>query len=456
MATVAGIVSQIASCSAFFDSQANLMDVTSVENNRRSMSSSIVSQIERMALDVAGGTAITQSIAASTFSAEYKNIMAAAVNNRVAAGPGLAHGGHNKVQRVKTLHMYLTAADWEVFESDMPLISKVARLCQRFERLGIMHPSEGTTKQATSLIASVACPNATCGMLFNIVQDIKRTITAIRTSNGQHSGLMDYPMLPQSMPQAIYDKAYTGTDTPITKVIDNYNAVWAKIPMRSTNRGITSTVQVQPAPMDAVQQLLQHLSNASRRGQGSSEIPGLVFNRRIGSESWARLQPGDFGPESPTPRLALGDATPAVSPQVSPPVAGALGPMPPLADANGVAPGGATAAVDDDADAVAQMERAAAVRSASKPITKKPCLKKPAADGTPPPIAKKSKVMKKPAAAEPPPAKKKPAAAGPSPPPPSGHPRRAALILGCSKCRLSKHGCGQCRDPAFAGRRGVA
>ena len=428
------------------------------------MTSSIVSQIERMTLDVTGGTAITQSIAASTFSAEYKNIMAAAVNNRVAVGPGLAHGGHNKVQRVKTLHMYLTAADWEVFESDMPLISKVARLCHRFERLGIMHPSEGTTKQATSLIASVACPNATCGMLFNIVQDIKRTITAIRTSNGQHSVLLDYPMLPQSMPQAIYDKAYTGTDTPITKVIDNYNAVWAKIPMRSTNRGIASTLQVQHAPMDAVQQLLQQISNASRRGQGSSEIPGLVFNRRIGGASWARLQPGDFGPESPTPRLALADTNPdgasspglAVSPQVSPPVAGALGPTPTLADTSVVAPGGATAAVDDDADAVAQMERAAAVRSAAKPITKKPGLKKPAADGTPPPIAKKSKVMKKPAAAEPPSAKKKPAAAGPPPPPPSGPPRRAALILGCSKCRLSKHGCGQCRDPAFAGRRGVA
>ena len=147
------------------------------------MSSSIVSQIERMALDVADGTAITQSIAASTFSAEYKNIMAAAVNNRVAAGPGLAHGGHNKVQRVKTLHMYLTAADWEVFESDMPLISKVARLCQRFERLGIMHPLEATTKQAAALIASMTCPNAGAGMLFNLVQEIKRTIAAIRTSN---------------------------------------------------------------------------------------------------------------------------------------------------------------------------------------------------------------------------------------------------------------------------------
>ena len=31
-----------------------------------------------------------------------------------------------------------------------------------------------------------------------------------------------------------------------------------------------------------------------------------------------------------------------------------------------------------------------------------------------------------------------------------------ALVLGCAKCRRSPLGCGQCRDPAFTGRRGVA
>ena len=30
----------------------------------------------------------------------------------------------------------------------------------------------------------------------------------------------------------------------------------------------------------------------------------------------------------------------------------------------------------------------------------------------------------------------------------------AGLMLGCSKCRYLKHGCKQCRNPNFNGRRG--
>ena len=60
------------------------------------------------------------------------------------------------------------------------------------------------------------------------------------------------------------------------------------------------------------------------------------------------------------------------------------------------------------------------------------------------PVARRATLRKKPAASEK--MLKKPAGSRGSVPP--------KLILGCSKCRFAKNGCGTCRDPSFRGKRG--
>ena len=185
----ADVVARIRGCSAFFDSQKDLLGVAATSQSLETMQRSSAQQIvDVVTLNVDDAAAINKAIAANCFTQAQKAALAEAVCKRCLSQS--AAGGaprRRATQALLNLEFYLTAADWVLLEGQSPVSWKITKVLDcafpflspkypnknkgwtdlflfkvldRLVALGVTNPAAATVKRLVGVMAACHCPDA--------------------------------------------------------------------------------------------------------------------------------------------------------------------------------------------------------------------------------------------------------------------------------------------------------
>ena len=405
----------------------------------------------------------------SKFSADQRTALAAIAAEMVTTtGSNPSHNERNQV--LSTPLHYSTAKDWDVLDSTVSISTKLNVIADRCRLLGLCNPKEKTVRSLVAIVpATEQHIQFQPDILHTMVTDLKKLLH-LKVS-GVAGRLANYPPSPSSLPDVMFQAAYRD-GVPVTKTIEGFAAIAAKIPLRGSNKALSSSSQSSHAVLqqgNAVDQLLLQLQLERQHGQQRLQphhptialTPyGQDLARRASMpghdqrSTWQHVQPlanvphdstwGSPVPPPPPPVQPPWQSTMQVpipqpaqqsvqTPMQPPPQQMLPAPMQPALKDAVQAPGGDA----DDDDAIQKLEAVASKGVAIK--RQAAARKRPAAAddamseaGRSTATAGKAKVAHKLCL-------KKLAV--------------APVVLGCAKCRGSVGGCGQCHERAFTGKR---
>lgn len=500
MASYDHIVQQLKGCSAFFESQSQLLGQARLQESQMQMAKSIAAQIKTIVtLSPAAAARLNEAISHSGFPLESKQLLATTVSELTVGLVQSEKQARRTTQTLTNVQAYMTEGDWEIFNNKSATAEqKIIKLVDRLVLLGLRNPSEITIK---SCIALVACshfqhpPDA--NVLHGLVVQLKLAMQARKAIDlAGLEFLAVYPEEPSVPPLTteLFSHAYPNPqDKPVLRIIDGYSAMLSCIPMRTTNKALAKNAGAVPAQglQDMFQDFLAQVgyscpglvvkpspaatgtrssdraASALSQTFGMQQLPGLLplqnvqgaggqpqFQAAVGAfhPGWAQqaavgaFQPGSpqtsssFSPE-PKNMLALMDATgPPAAEQGTPPQGK---PSESPAAEQGTPPPTEEHAAEDE---IKRLEKiAAAGTGPDLDGASSATGGKRKATGEAKAKAKaKSKAKKDASSTEIDSVKnmhKKPAAS------------ETRLRLGCSKCRGSPAGCTQCRSSSFGGKR---
>ena len=290
-----------------------------------------------------------------------------------------------KTQQMAFPQNFLSKSDWPKTKTTMATTESV--IVGRLRRGGVKHPSEALVKQITALILCCHYDDTqpTPDEAHTIVLDVKRLFkTPVPPGTEPNCDLYIefYPDTPDGLVPQLHAHMYDTNDPPEPKQLDRMVYMTGLIPMRTSSKTLSPSLPIVQSSgagaRDGASMVLQFLAscmNQSNSKRGGTSTPGPHIEEVAESEALARqqsapqlplgLRPGALSAHVTHP-LALGDAGARLSPASAPSLTcggSAAGGGPP----EGL--GGSAAA-----DAVAEMERAAAVvgKIPDAPPAKKP------------------------------------------------------------------------------------
>ena len=308
-------------------------------------------------------------------------------------------------------------------------------------------------KQVAAVIASSHFPGAGANELHGLVVDIKMAVHSRREHDVGADAPRMYPEQPESLSQALWSSAYS-TERPIRKEIPGFTVMTKRIPLRSSNAQLRQTHTIsQDSQLNPVGALLQQLQMLqAQQPAGDNLLKNLVIHPR-GSRPQSPLRPKLLA--LPAPPQPLTDEKSQAEQEGALPAPPQPAPPQPLTDEKSQAnankdnpENGRGDRSDDqiDGEACSAEDLNHVVDIAAKKCADKATAK---TKGKPTPKTKakaaaKTKATTKTKATAKPEHKTKHKAS---------HAKPSTVKLGCSKCRGSRMGCGQCRDPSFNGKR---
>ena len=481
----ADIVSQIIGCTTFFNTQGQLLQGDLKTESEKGMGSSVCLQISNLAsLDMNNASEINKAIRDSAFPSEQKTLLAQAVQKKLMASATNTTTPNRKgLQTLTSVCSYFTQNDWNCMGNPtLVLGQKIICMVERLRLLGLGNPSESTSKHLAALIGTVHFQHPDASQLHNIVLELKLSMQQMRgkvvLASGVH--ILQYPTDPKELPEAVFKLAYPNdADPPINNILDGFMATFVHVPLRVTNKTLSSTPRASPTQsadssnsINMVGALLQQLLSA--RGDDAG-LPNLVihpsrgptraaqFLRRqsssgqlalssntlgfdgVGSEAIAEAASGNKTPlsvddsqdqgassdkqhvarESAGAHLAVADV-PACDAEAK-----HVGTKMPLQTIDQIVNMAAGTDKDMYKDVYSGLSKSGKGKGKAKAKAKTEPKSKAAAK-----VKTKSKTK-----------------AAPKAKVEATYHGKKALMLGCGKCRGSPKGCSQCRDPSFGGKR---
>jgi len=419
-----------------------------------------------------------------------KSQLVSFMSTKVGTGENVVNDRRRSLQDAELITSYFTQVEWStVLKPDMPLQPKLELIAHRSIRLGFCNPSERSFASMVS-IAMHGCPYFASTSLANVrlLKRLHRSVTA---------KMQPLAMPPQSLPVDVgefkeqYPMLFAATfpdqdhqPVPPPGGASQWAVAGNMIACRSTRTGCSEKTQaMKTTQSDSVVQGLLDIITSSRGRSSSGDIP-IAFNKhvahRVDGHPMLALQPVRNPPEMlalpPIPEAAnasptatsladsfeeSGQASPA-STVAAPPVQQTAVAAPQAQQTAVAAPPIPQTAVGASVSAMVEAMRA----QMQQPAMKKPAAATPAStssSSTPAvastetqspmkkntnakPVANKPKTKAKATKATSEPVKLKQNTA------PMKRPA-AQQTWGCSRCRMKPHGCSQCWDPAFGGRR---
>ncbi len=462
MPAAADLIREIEGASQFLGSQSVLSPdvfLTSLSNSLRLK----VSQISKLSMQDA--TSLNLAINSSAFPVAAKKDLLQQVMQSALEASGNPPPARKATQTLSHPCEYFTEGDWEVMNNrGTPLGVKIMRVMDRFLLMGLTNPSESTVRNLAGVIAACHCPDASPQLLHGIVAELKNIASTRKCLPSALVHLATYPSRPQDLPQEHWDACYTATDSPCSRTVQSYASIVLRVPLRSTNKSVQSSTS--PPHHQSVSSMMEALIHQYLQEKGE---PKVVFaNASAAASGSADSVPSDSPPLAGWPAAPSGSKLFALMPPSLPtPVQGggsgdtSVRPKPPplaLADRP------ATAVGDEDADdAVSRLEQlATGAAGKSQGKGKGRAKARPDASSCAQVKVKaKGKAQSKTAAKSAAKAHAKHAANTQAKKVVKSQAKGKAkskassrsLLLGCGKCRGSKSGCEQCRNPAFRGRR---
>ena len=181
------------------------------------------------------------------FDAEHKDMLSAAVDERVQAGAGpTATGSAVKVTRVpqslQSLQYYLTEAEWAEVHSCQQVRALTA-VVRRLKLLGIVSLKEATKKHVAAVIAHETMQGGrlpTPTEYYGLVQRLLAAFTADTTQTPPGvTPLLHYPARPQDMPEAAFKAAYS-SGPPVARELPHLHMLLSN-PVRNTHASLRDT-----------------------------------------------------------------------------------------------------------------------------------------------------------------------------------------------------------------------
>lgn len=368
-----------------------------------------------------------------------KTNLIAVLNTLLVDGPGEGlPTGSNATQTNHFIYNYFTPTDWSILHQSN-FDSSVQVVTARLVAVGLRNPSEKTFAMMIAVMCGDNVKDWTCedSVMLGLLRTLKSKYK--HSLQRQLCQLSNPPMIFPEDPESLarshplwYDAAYA-SEKPVKKDVGSlWNALAARVPLRSTRGSCCSMAPARRASSskgigESTSALYQLLSGLGRQGNDCT-LPGLrIFGqhqpaRDCGQPGFLALTNANPPATTNTQQLALVQAPAAPAPARELDYrCSALLQEPRVAQ---------TTTLDQMVKAMTEQLRPTAAEKQVGPDVMD-------TRSMPAKLVKKSKPAK--------PVKKvykKPAACVPAP-------AKARRSLGCSKCRFSKNGCGRCK--AWAG-----
>jgi len=423
-----------------------------------------------------------EMVSTADFTSHHKKALVLALSSKSGDVAQLKES-RQQLQNGESLIMFLMQSDWEALRSATSRAHQRELITLIAFRFGIVHPTEKTFAAMSVIILGPQWVAGPDGLIE--VRDLKKIFRSIATRLQPKVGIAVLPSHPDDLNRddpVMYNNVFP-TEGPVDPPggLASWTTARAVIPCRGTRSGCSQVQTQSPKANLMMSTLMDFMATACTRGSASHEIP-LQFMQQQQQQRFAVPQPMLAGPR---PMLALmppqvesqdssgsRDATPDVAQQPQPQHVVAADQFAPV----GQTPPDAAAKNVEGADSVAKMIAAmqnklkfgglasgstadltkanadvAGTRKHTVPM--KSIMKKPSAVASETAVkiepgisapAKKSVSVK---------AAKKPVTSTPSKAGVRKRPASASFLYGCTKCRMKPHGCAQCWDPDFSGKR---
>ena len=142
-----------------------------------------------------------------------------------------------KPQSLCNLPPYLTQADWDKLHGGDLMVDGMRVLCERPKALGVKSMKEDTKRECIAVLLHVKCTVQKQAMpspwhIYYLVNDLVKVFGNTKSEKCQVIGLLAYPALPTSLPQAFLQKAY-GNEKPAMEEV-SLSYLYAEISLRNT------------------------------------------------------------------------------------------------------------------------------------------------------------------------------------------------------------------------------
>ena len=159
---------------------------------------------------------------------------------------------------------YLTKADWQSLSSET-YHTQVTIITKRLRLLGVQSMAEQSIKFATACLLTTYKQPPNSDVIFGIVQDMKLSFASSSINTVGLPAVLKYPEDPNSLDPVLLAHAYQHGEVPAMVDKPELPMLCKIIPLRKTNKHITSTSkdagQQQPASNRTVQQQPSSSSN---------------------------------------------------------------------------------------------------------------------------------------------------------------------------------------------------
>ena len=129
-------------------------------------------------LSVQAGAQLANAWAAGTWTAEQSNAFTTALGGAVAASTYTQRQGRRSCQDIQNFDPYLSISDMEILQGDANAHTKIECVVSRCCKLGLVLPSESSTRMIMAACFAAGVPAATHEEKFGMVKEFKRQLKA--------------------------------------------------------------------------------------------------------------------------------------------------------------------------------------------------------------------------------------------------------------------------------------
>ena len=167
-------------------------------------------------LSAQAGAQLATAWAAGTWTAEQSNAFTTALGGAVAASTSTQGQGRRSCQDIQNFDPYLNISDMEILQGDANAHTKIECVVSRCCKLGLVLPSESSTRMIMAACFGAGVPAATHEEKFGMVKEFKRQLKAkVAKMPKSSTHLQRYPPTPAHLPPALLQDAYSADDPPV-------------------------------------------------------------------------------------------------------------------------------------------------------------------------------------------------------------------------------------------------
>ena len=272
------IINEITSVRTFVAARERVASSSATESLQKDLASALLQHIQAAPkFTMADAGRIASALSDNPYGEEHTRSIMDAVDRKLAVSTPIESDVDTKGQLMVNWQAYLTQGDWDFLRnSRRSWDSKMTKLVERSNALGLTAPSEQTIRWAIALLLLVSYDELpTYSEIFKKVNDLKQCFVSEK-KRYPHEHLAVYPSSPAGLSGTMYDYAYAD-EPPVSVVLAGVkNIADNHVPLRSNSK-LLSKKKAQPA-VDRAEWV------AAKQEADGNDTPTLKIDARDGRQ----------------------------------------------------------------------------------------------------------------------------------------------------------------------------